>query len=224
MRVLLVEDDRKLQKIISVFLEKEQYVVEAAASLQDAEAKIAEHEPFDLVILDLILPDGSGIDFCRQLRSNEAHTPILMLSTRSATLDRITGLDAGADDYMPKPFSPKELSARMRALLRRPHQALGEVIACGDIEMNILSKTVKTNDQEVRLMPKEYSLLEYLIRHKNQAIRKEELLRNVWGVYSNTSSNRLEVYIRYLREKLHGVAQQASIRTIRGTGYMIADD
>lgn len=224
MRILLVEDDQKLRKIISSFLEKEQYVVESAANLQAANDKLAQAEQFDLLILDLILPDGSGIDLCRQLRANKLHTPILMLSTRSATVDKISGLDAGADDYMPKPFSPKELSARIRALLRRPHQALGEVIECGDIKMNMLSRTVKTNDREVRLMPKEYSLLEYLIRHKNQAVRKEELLRNVWGVYSNSSSNRLEVYIRYLREKLHGVAQQASIKTVRGTGYMIADD
>lgn len=224
MRILIIEDDIKLQKILGAYLEKELFVVEGASSLQQAKEKLSHDERFDLIILDLHLPDGSGVDFCKQLRGQALHTPILMLTSRGSTVDRVTGLDAGADDYVPKPFSPNELMARIRALLRRPVQTLGEVIQCGDITMNILSKTVKTESNHIELMPKEYCLLEYLMRHKNQAVRKEELLRNVWGVYSNTSSNRLEVYIRYLREKLDGASTQASIQTVRGTGYMIADE
>lgn len=224
MRILFVEDDAKLRNIISAHLKSERYVVDGVGSVAEAKAKIKKTELFDLIILDVNLPDGNGVDLCRSTRADDIHTPVLMLTSRSSTVDKISGLDAGADDYIPKPFSPNELSARMRALLRRPQQNIGEVIGCGDITLNMLSRTVKADDEKLDLMPKEFSLLEYLIRHKNEAVRKDELLRNVWGVYTNTSSNRLEVYIRYLREKLEGNVSGVSIVTIRGTGYMITDE
>ncbi len=224
MRILFVEDDSKLQKIVSSHLEGESYVVDAAVDVESAKLKLNDSEPHDLIILDVMLPDGNGVELCNYIRQKELHAPVLMLSSRAATVDRVSGLDAGADDYMPKPFSPNELSARIRALLRRPKQSLKEVVTCGDLTINMLSRTVKAKNQSIELMPKEFSLLEYLMRRKNEAVKKEELLRNVWGMYSITSSNRLEVYIRYLREKLEGNVDLVSIRTIRGMGYMIADE
>ena len=125
---------------------------------------------------------------------------------------------------MPKPFSPNELKARIRALLRRPQQTIGEEIICGDIKLNVLSHVVTRSGKQVSLMPKEYSLLEYLMRKKNLVVKKEELLRHVWGIYSKTSSNRLEVYIRYLREKIDLPFGQQTIKTVRGLGYKIAED
>ena len=223
MRILLVEDDTTLSKLITDMLESDKYVCDSASTIEQADAKISKGG-YDLIILDVILPDGDGVGFCKSLRSDGIHTPILMLTAKSSTIDKVTGLDAGADDYMPKPFSPNELKARLRALLRRPSQSLGEEIICGDITLNSLSHTVRRGDQKLDLMPKEYSLLEYLMRKKNQVVKKEELLRNVWGIYSRTSSNRLEVYIRYLREKLDQPFGGNAIQTVRGMGYKIADD
>ena len=216
MRILLIEDDSRLSKIITKFLSKELYVCSLARALESADMKLENSTSFDLIILDLILPDGNGLDYCRKLRENNLDTPILVLTSKSTTADKVDGLDAGADDYLPKPFSPTELLARIRALLRRPKSVLGETISCGDAALNVLSHTVKKGDQQIQLMPKEFSLLEYLIRKQNQIIKKEELLRHVWGVYSKTSSNRLEVYIRYLREKLDIPFGCNKILTVRG--------
>jgi DNA-binding response OmpR family regulator len=224
MQILLVEDDKKLNKIIQDYLEHEGYVCESALSFTEAKVKLAKSYDYDLVILDLCLPDGDGVDLCRFARQQNFQTPILMLSSRAATKDKVTGLDAGADDYMPKPFSPQELQARIRALLRRPPVTIGEEIQCGDISINVLAHSVRKGETLINLMPKEYALLEYLIRKKDAVVKKEELLRHVWGVYSRTSSNRLEVYIRYLREKLDIPYNTNYIQTVRGLGYKIAED
>lgn len=224
MRILLVEDDQKLNKLIQSLLRKQSYVCEFATTVLEARQKMTSNDDFDMIILDLVLPDGDGVTYCKELRSQGVNTPILMLTSKSSTVDKVSGLDAGADDYMPKPFSPNELTARIRALLRRPTQTLSEVIVCGDVSLNVRSHSVKRAGTTIKLMPKEYSLLEYMIRKKNQVIKREDLLRHVWGVYSKTSSNRLEVYIRYLREKIDVPFGANSIQTIRGSGYKIADD
>lgn len=224
MRILLVEDDQRLNQIIGAFLKKESYVCDFSTSLGDARKNLVTGDEYDLVILDIVLPDGDGVEYCQELRSSGIELPILMLTSRKTATDKVTGLDAGADDYMPKPFSPNELQARIRALLRRPKHTIGEEIICGDVKLNVLSHSVKKDGKRIDLMPKEYSLLEYLMRKKNQVVKKEELLRHVWGVYSRTSSNRLEVYIRYLREKIDLPYGSSMIQTIRGMGYKIADD
>lgn len=147
-----------------------------------------------------------------------------MLTSKVSTVDKISGLDAGADDYIPKPFSPNELAARIRAVLRRPPSTISEAIVCGDITLNVTARSVYRSGKKVELMPKEFSLLEYLMLRKNHAVAKEELLRHVWGIYSGIGVNRLEVYIRYLREKLDLPFGSNNIQTVRGLGYKIADD
>jgi DNA-binding response OmpR family regulator len=224
MRILLVEDDHKLTTLIQDFLEKDSYAVDSAASVEQANSKIETSDSFDLVILDLLLPDGDGASLCADLRKREISTPILMLTSKTSVADKVLGLDAGADDYLPKPFNPGELKARIRALTRRPRTRLGEILSVGTLKLNTIAHSVKVGEQNVELMPKEYALLEYLMRNKNQVVKKDELLRNVWGIYSRNSSNRLEVYIRYLREKLDLAFDTKFIHTVRGSGYRIADD
>jgi len=224
MYVLLVEDDTELNRLMRKLLEKEGYACDLANTLERAKEKIKKAVMYDVIILDVVLPDGSGIDLCKELRSEGYDAPILMLTSQSTTVDKVTGLDAGADDYMPKPFSPNELKARLRALLRRPKQQIGEEITCGDVTINTLSHSVKYGNNTIELMPKEYSLLEYLMRKKDQVVRKEEILRHVWGLYSLTSSNKVEVYIRYLRQKIDIPYDTNLIKTVRGAGYKIVDD
>ena len=224
MRILIVEDDQKLSQLIVKMLEKDGYVCDTAFELSRASEKINNNSSsFDAILLDVGLPDGNGTEFCKQLRASGITTPIIMLTGRSSTVDKVSGLDAGADDYIPKPFSPNELKARLRAILRRPKSAIADEIVCGEIRLNILARSVEVQGQPVELMPKEFSLLEYLMRKKNEVVKKDELLRHVWGVYSNTSSNRLEVYIRYLREKIDLPFKTNTIQTVRGAGYKIAE-
>ena len=147
-----------------------------------------------------------------------------MLTSRVATIDKISGLDAGADDYVPKPFSPNELKARIRAVLRRPEKTLHEELRCGDLIMNTTKHTVHRGGHLISLMPKEYALLEYLLRNSDQPVLKVDLLRHVWGIYSRSGSNRLEVYIRYLREKIDEPFDDPLIKTVRGKGYKISDE
>ncbi len=222
MRILIVEDDKTLSRIIRDLLETNGYVTDAAHDISSGHDK-AVNQTYDALLLDVMLPDGNGMELCSQLRNEGVHAPIIMLTGRSSTQDTIGGLDSGADDYIVKPFKPSELIARLRAVLRRPQQTFHEELTCGDITLSVASHSVTRNGKEIELMPKEYSLLEYLIRNKNVAVKKEELLRHVWGIYSRTSSNRLEVYIRYLREKLDIPFNKNSIQTVRGLGYKLSD-
>ena len=223
MRILLVEDDRKLSSVINKFLSKQSYVCDRAYSAESALRKASIAQAYDLILMDILLPDGNGVDVLRNIRMQNIQTPVIMLSSKKDTVDKISGLDAGADDYMPKPFSPVELSARIRAILRRPTQVISEELICSNVSMNITHRLVTVDKKSIDLMPTEYSLLEQLTRKKNQVIKKEELLRSVWGIYSNTSSNRVEVYIRYLREKVDNPFDPQLIKTVRGVGYKIAD-
>lgn len=223
MRILTIEDDQKLNALIRDLLEKEGYVCVPALDLATASEKL-QSEKFDAILLDVMLPDGDGIEFCARVRGDGIDSPILMLTGKQSKKDTIHGLDAGADDYMVKPFSPNELNARLRALLRRPQPTLTSKLVCGDIVMNSTAHTVTRAGKRIELMPKEYSLLEHLLRKKNEVVKKEDLLRHVWGIYSKTSSNRLEVYIRYLREKIDLPFNGESIQTVRGLGYRIIED
>lgn len=146
-----------------------------------------------------------------------------MLTNRSSTIDRVTGLDAGADDYLAKPFHPDELLARIRAVLRRPQEVVSEIFTVGDLVIDTKQCLVTRSGQAIALMPKEFQLLEYLARKQGVVVSKQELLRHVWGIYSNNSSNRLEVYVRYLREKVDEPFDTKLIRTVRGKGYQLAD-
>ncbi len=222
MRVLLVEDDKELSSLVEKLLTDENYVVDTAFDGEVGEEKALANE-YDAIILDLTLPKKDGLEVCKSLRAEGAKTPILMLTGRATISEKVTGLDSGADDYLVKPFGAKELYARLRAVMRRPAKVLPKELVVGPLELDPSTHEVKRDGQLIDLMPKEYSLLEFLMRNPGQVCTREELLNHVWGVYSNNSSNRLEVYIRYLRNKVDLDFDEDLIKTVRGTGYKIVD-
>lgn len=220
MHTLLVEDDKKLSKLLAKILAKSNFEVDIDSTGSKTVDKL-HRKSHDVVILDLNLPDQDGVELCKKIRSSGSTVPIIMLTNRSSTIDKITGLDAGADDYLPKPFHPDELIARIRAVLRRPEVVLSELIVIDDLTIDCRKFQVTRSGQAIQLMPKEFQLLEYLARKQGAVVGKSELLRHVWGIYSNNGSNRLEVYIRYLRQKIDEPFNGPLIHTVRGKGYRL---
>lgn len=220
MRVLVVEDDLQVAKHIVKILEHANYVADAVYQGAIVQEKLQDNA-YDIVLLDVNLPDINGFTVCKELRAEGCVLPILMLTAHDTQLDKVTGLNAGADDYVAKPFGPEELIARVRALLRRPQQTLQNTLKVGDLELDLVGRTVRRGEEVIEVMPKEFALLEYLMRKQGEVLSKHDLLAHVWGVYSRTSSNRLEVYIRYLREKIDDPFETKLIHTVRGSGYKI---
>lgn len=222
MKVLLVEDEEHLVKYLKKALERAKYTVESVENGADALEYIElNHESLDLIILDISLPKLSGLAVCRKVRSANITTPILMLTARTTLQDKITGLDSGADDYIPKPFSVKELLARMRALLRRPKQIINEKIQFGEVKLLIQRRKVYKNDQEIRLTLKEYEILEYLMLHPNEVINRESLVDKVWDMNFASFSNVIDVHMKNLRRKLNELSEGGLIETVRGIGYRL---
>jgi len=217
MKILLVEDDIKLSKNLKTALERESYVVDPALSIKDALDKFYKNE-YSLVILDINLPDGSGFDFCTQIREDEFKTPILMLTARDSVEDRVRGLNTGADDYLIKPFNTAELFARLKALIRRISNSTASIIQFNNFYLDIDKKLVKVGGKEIDLSSKEYSLLEYLALNKGKIISKTDILSNVWETGIDIETNVVDVYIGYLRKKLG----KGLIKTVRGMGYKIS--
>ena len=222
MRLLLVEDDKKLAQHLQRYLSNNKFAVDHIEDGKIAQDKALKIK-YDLIILDLTLPSRDGMKVCRTLRDEGLSTPIIILTGRGEIEDKVKGLNAGADDYLSKPFDPSELLARLNAILRRPKQSLPKKLEVRELVLDPFSHTVTREGEVIDLMPKEYALLEYLMRNKNRALTKNELLQHVWGVYSNSSGNRLEVYIRYLREKVDEPYERDLIRTVRGVGYKIEE-
>jgi DNA-binding response OmpR family regulator len=220
MRILVVEDDAQVARQIARVLEHAHFVVDKAGSSEIVPEKLQKNE-YDLLLLDVSLPGKDGLTLCKELRAEGQNIPILMLTAHDTQLDKVAGLNAGADDYIAKPFGPDELIARIRAVLRRPQQTLTNKLIAGDLELDLVAHTVRRGDELIEVMPKEFALLEYLMRKKGEVLTKNDLLAHVWGVYSNTSSNRLEVYIRYLREKIDDPYENKLIHTVRGAGYKL---
>lgn len=222
MRVLLVEDDHKIAGAIKRGLEQESYAVDLAYDGDSGadEALSGEH---DLIILDRMLPgDLDGVEICRQIRRANLHTPILMLTAKDQVRDRVTGLDAGADDYMAKPFSIEELLARLRALLRRPKEDIGQQLIVRDLVLDLGTHQVKRAGREIRLSVKEFALLEYLLRHVGIVQSKETLISHVWNFDADILPNTVEVYIGYLRSKIDKPFKGPElIKTVHGFGYKI---
>jgi DNA-binding response OmpR family regulator len=221
MRVLLVEDDPKLGPTLAKLLKQQSYSVDLVKDGLKAKEKVIDQQ-YDIILLDINLPGADGIEVCKTARNNGVKTPVLMLTSRDQITDKIRGFDTGADDYLTKPFNTGELFARMRALLRRPDDILPATLSFEKLSLNPADRTVLHGRHRVELMPKEFSLLEYLMRNSERAVSRDELLRHVWGVYSNNSSNRLEVYIRYLRRKIDKPFSTKYVKTIRGIGYKLA--
>lgn len=222
MRILLVEDVRKLAAYLRKGLEAQSYSVDCAYDGISAEDK-ALTGVYDLIILDLMLPLKDGIAVCRTLREQQVSTPILMLTARGEVGDRVQGLNAGADDYLVKPFDFEELLARVRALLRRPREKLPEILKIRDITIDNVTRTVKKNGNRIDLSLKEYVLLEYLVRNKNIVVSREQILNNCWGWVFDSYSNVVDVYIKKLRRKLSPEDSNGYIKTIRGVGYVIEE-
>jgi two-component system copper resistance phosphate regulon response regulator CusR len=223
MRILVVEDDERLCQLLGRGLRENAYAVDLAADGSEA-LYFASVNPYDLIILDVNLPEINGFDVCRQLRASETDVPILMLTARDSLDDRVMGLDLGADDYLVKPFEFKELLARVRALLRRRQMLLPLVIAIADLEINTMSKTVQRNGEPIDLTAKEYALLEYLAINKNRVIGREEISEHVWDESFDPFSNLIEVYVKRLRAKIDGGRMRPLIQTRRGQGYILSDE
>lgn len=219
-RILIIEDDKDLAAITGDMLQNYGYEIQTAPNCEYA-FDILTHEQFHLLLVDINLPDGSGFDVCRELR-RVSKVPVIFASARTSEDDKIRGLDMGGDDYLAKPYSLQELLARINALMRRTYGAETEapVYAFGNIKVNTGTRTVERGGEEVRLALREFDLLAYLCAHPNKAIRKEELLHEVWGAFSEAESATVAVHIRWLREKLEeDPAAPQFIKTVWGVGY-----
>ena len=221
-KILLVEDDTNLAFLVKMQLEQGRHLVDHVDTGLTAISQL-RMASYELVILDWMLPDISGIDMCRQYRGSGGRTPILMLTARGAIEDKATGLNAGADDYLVKPFHPVELNARVQALLRRPQSYAGKVLTVRDIELDTEACRVFRAAQEVDLTSKEFSLLELLMRYPNQSFSLETILSRVWQSDSSASVDTVRTHMKTLRRKLGDSEENGIIRTKRGAGYRIVD-
>ena len=224
-KVLVVEDESKLARFIELELRHEGYDVVLAEDGRVGIEKFYEEEP-DIILLDLMLPELNGIEVCRRLRK-ESDVPIIMLTAKGETMDKIAGLDSGADDYITKPFAIEELFARMRVALRRSansNDSNGNVLTLHDLKIGISRRMVYYKDNEVELTKREFELLTYLVKNKNIVISREQILNQVWGYDYIGETNVVDVYVRYLRTKIDDKFGVKLIHTIRGVGYFVKDD
>lgn len=217
-KILVVEDEADLSGPISDTLTREKHVVQVVANGDEALECLRLYQ-YDLIILDWMLPGASGLDICRQYRSQKGTTPILMLTARASIEDKEAGLDCGADDYLTKPFHLRELVARVRAILRRPAQTPGTVISMGNLTLDPLAKTVTKDDRPLHLLPKEYALLEFFMRHSNQVFSPEALIDRVWPSDSLMLPDTVRTYIKNLRKKIDADDAPSKISTVHGMGY-----
>ncbi len=223
MKILIIEDEKGISNIIKEGLYLDNFLVDAAYNGRDG-IDMALINQYDLIILDLMLPDVDGLIVCKELRKNKISIPILMLTARKTTDDVITGLDSGADDYLTKPFEFDELLARIRALLRRGQKnASGNILRLGELQLNTKTHEVIRCQKKLDLTNKEYKLLEYLIRRPNEVINRQEILEHVWETDMDPFSNTVEVHIRFLRQKIDQGFDHKMIKTIRGAGYKLAE-
>ncbi len=221
MRVLVVEDQRKMARFIQQGLGEAGYSVDLAETGQSAELLAAENE-YDLVILDVMLPDQNGLDTARHLRNDGFEKPILMLTALSGTKDKVAGLDSGADDYLAKPFEFDELLARVRALLRRQTSGgVGSVLRFEDIEMDLVKRKAKRAGQEMTLTQKEFALLEYFLRNPDRPLTRTSIAEHVWDARFDSDSNVIDVYINMLRKKVDQPFPTKLIHTVVGVGYVL---
>lgn len=222
MRILIVEDEVKLAQAMKRALELQKYAVDIVHDGEEG-LDLAIGEKPDLIILDIMLPTMSGIEVCKELRTQNILIPVLMLTAKGQVTDKVTGLDVGADDYMVKPFSLEELFARIRALLRRPASSKKPILKIKDLTLDPKSLSVKRAGKAIQLSAKEFSLLEYLLRHANTVITKEQLVQHVWDYDADILPSTVEVHIKHLRDKIDVPFSSPLIHTVRGFGYKIAE-
>lgn len=222
MKILVVEDEHLIANSIKKGLEQEHNIVDLAYDGLEG-FDLASSGDYDIILLDLMLPQMDGLEICRQLRQEKIHTPILMLTAKSQLDDKVIGLNSGADDYLTKPFAFEELLARIRALTRRPQTTVNDTLIVGDLSINLSRYEVIRAGKIISLSGKEYSLLECLMRHANQILTKDQLIQLVWSYESDILPNTVEVYIRNLRQKIDKNYKLKLIKTVRGFGYKISD-
>jgi two-component system OmpR family response regulator len=220
MHILLVEDELKMARALRRGLEQEGHSVDSATDRDDALSRGVEFE-YDAIVLDVMLPGRDGFSICRELRARDRWAPVLVLTARDAVEDRIRGLDAGADDYLVKPFAFGELLARLRALVRRGVSERPAVLTVGDVELDPAAHTVTRGGSLVDLSVREFSLLEFLMRHAGEVVSRTRILEQVWDVNYDSFSNVVDVYVGYLRRKLEQPFGRPFIRTVRGVGYVV---
>lgn len=223
MRLLLIEDNLRLSALVCRALENEGFAVDAVGSLGESEAAI-ETASYDTVILDLGLPDGNGLDLLKTLRQREDMTPVLILTARDGVDDRVMGLNAGADDYLLKPFATEELVARVRALLRRPGGALGVILKAGNISFDTTSREVRVDETLINISRREMGVLEQLMRRPGRVVPKDVLEEKLYGFDEGVSSNSVEVHISRLRKRMTNYDASVTIHTLRGVGYLLAEE
>lgn len=222
MRILIVEDEHKIANSIKQGFEQESYAVDVAYTGTDG-YDMASTEEYDAILLDLLLPGMDGVTICKRLRAGNIHTPILMLTAKGQISDKVEGLNSGADDYLTKPFAFEELLARVRALVRRPKQTTGNILKVEDITLDISDFELKRGGIPIRLSNREFALIEYLMRHPNKTLTKDQIIGHVWNYDADILPNTVEVYIGYLRNKIDKPfpKKPTRIHTIRGFGYKI---
>jgi len=220
MRILVVEDSRRLASIVKRGLVEEGYTVDNAYDGEEAEY-MAETTPFDLIILDVMLPKKDGVTVCRELRGKNVSTPILMLTAKDSVEDKVAGLDSGADDYQVKPFAFAELLARVRALLRREIIPKTQKLQAGDLVMDVQTREVWRGERKLELTAKEHAILEYFLRRPNAVVTRTMLGENVWDYEFDGISNIIDVYVRRIRRKIDEDGQKSLIQTLRGAGYRL---
>lgn len=219
-KIFLLEDEKPLADIVMDLLTAQNHMVDWVNLVNDAKVRLKIY-PYDLVILDVNLPDGNGMDVCRDFRGNGGTTPVLMLTGRNKVQEKAAGLDSGADDYLTKPFHMDELSARVRALLRRPSAFVGSVLKFDELELNTGTHRVTKAGQEIQLLPKEFSLLEFLMRHSGQVFSADALIERLWPTDSEASPDAIRIYITRLRNKIDTKGKPSLISTMRGVGYRL---
>jgi DNA-binding response OmpR family regulator len=222
MRILVIEDEPKIGRAIKKGLEQETFAVDLCVD-GDEGLRFALDEPYDLVVLDRMLPSKDGVTVCKELRAAGNQTPVLFLTAKDKVADRVDGLNAGADDYLVKPFAFEELLARVRTLLRRPSQMISPVLTCDNLTLNTQTFEVARDGTSIQLTQREFSLLEYLLRHPNRIVNKDTIIAHVWDYDADVLPNTVEVYVGYLRGKIDKPFKKHPplIHTVRGFGYKL---
>ena len=220
MKILLLEDDVRLAGLITRGLRRDSHAVDTAATVEDARWLAAE-SVYDVLVLDVMLPDGDGFDLCRELRSSGNWTPVLLLTARDAVDDRVRGLDVGADDYLVKPFAFAELFARLRALARRGSTERPNVLASGDLRLDPATREVRIGRESVSLAGRQFALLEYFLRHQGEVLTRSRIIDEVWDWAFEGTPRIIDVYVRALRARLGRGAETPRIETVRGVGYAL---
>jgi heavy metal response regulator len=223
MKILVVEDEERVAQFIQKGLKEEGHAIDVAYDGEDG-GFLAEVNDYDLIILDLMLPKKNGLQTCKEIRDHGVNTPVLMLTARDSVEDKVRGLDAGADDYLAKPFAFEELLARVRALLRRQSESKTPTLQIADLELDPMSRQVTRSGKAIRLTTKEYALLEYLMRNQKKMLSRTLIGEHVWDMNFDPESNVIDVYVSHLRTKVDKGFEPALIHTVRGSGYILSDE